>query len=113
MLAVRMPDGRMAFLTQPVPVTAELAGAAHEGPRAPEARFRFSSRCVQKACGQWTGSRCGIIDEVLVESGASVTPDDGAAGELPPCAIRATCRWFAQAGGAACGVCPEVVTDRR
>jgi hypothetical protein len=68
---------------------------------------------VQKACGQWTGSRCGIIDEVLAESGASVKPDDGAPVEVPPCAIRATCRWFAQVGAAACGVCPEVVTDKR
>ena len=113
MLAMRMPDGRMAFLTQPVRVTKELALAAHEGSRSPEARFRFSSPCVQKACGQWTGSRCGIIDEVLEQAAASPGSANDEAGDLPPCAIRPTCRWFSQSGARACGACPEVITDRR
>jgi hypothetical protein len=114
MLAIRMPDGRMAFLTQPIPVTKEVAQAASEGPRSPESRFRFGSRCVQKACGQWTGSRCGIIDEVLDQSNPlNRLEDDGSEPELPRCGIRPSCRWFAQAGPAACGVCPDVITDRR
>ncbi len=27
------------------------------------------------------------------------------------CAIRRSCRWFAQGGAAACAVCPEIVAD--
>jgi hypothetical protein len=30
---------------------------------------------------------------------------------LPACGIRRTCRWFAQRGAAACGVCPLIVAD--
>ena len=32
-------------------------------------------------------------------------------GRLPRCAIRRTCRWFAQRGADACAVCPRVVAD--
>lgn len=31
--------------------------------------------------------------------------------ELPRCSIRASCRWFAQWGVVACGVCPLVIHD--
>jgi hypothetical protein len=31
--------------------------------------------------------------------------------ELPRCAIRSSCRWFAQRGAEACAVCPLVVAD--
>jgi len=34
----------------------------------------------------------------------------GADRPLPVCGIRADCRWFAQAGAAACRVCPIVRT---
>jgi hypothetical protein len=30
---------------------------------------------------------------------------------LPACAIRRTCRWYAQRGAAACTVCPLIVAD--
>ena len=29
---------------------------------------------------------------------------------LPPCIVRASCRWYAQEGGAACLRCPQIVT---
>ena len=33
--------------------------------------------------------------------------------ELPKCAIRRTCRWFAEQGPAACPACSYVITDNR
>jgi hypothetical protein len=30
---------------------------------------------------------------------------------LPACAIRHSCRWYAQRGAAACAVCPQIVAD--
>jgi len=31
---------------------------------------------------------------------------------LPPCLIRASCRWYAERGAAACRACEYVVTDQ-
>lgn len=112
-LGVRMPDGKFAFLSKPVELTPALVAAAHSGPRSPEKRFRFSGPCVQSACEQWTGARCGVIDDVLGNQRADAQADRDDIANLEPCAIRPTCRWFAQAGPPACGACPEVVTDCR
>jgi hypothetical protein len=71
---------------------------------APEAHFRFSGRCVQSRCKQWSGTRCGVIDRQLGELG------DLAVGELPECSIRSDCRWFRQTGAVACAACPLVLS---
>lgn len=91
-----------------VPVRAPLAvdetfvEQAHEASeRPPEARFRFAGRCVTSACRQWSGSRCGIGDIVAAA--------DPGSQPLQPCAIRPTCRWWAQNGPAACRGCTLVV----
>jgi hypothetical protein len=80
---------------------------AHEG-RAPERRFRFADTCVKSGCRQWDNGRCGVIDRVL-----AANQNFRAEPELPPCSIRADCRWHLQWGLRACGVCPLVVTDLR
>jgi hypothetical protein len=107
LLGIVMPNGRVAFPQERLVIDEAFVDAAHKG-RAPEQRFRFSSPCAQSGCSQWTGSRCGIIDAVL-DAHAPATDDEA----LPVCSIRADCRWFAQAGAAACAVCPDVVTDQR
>jgi len=92
-----------------LPVTAEfvkrVAGTD------PERRFRFTERCVEAGCGQWSRDQCGLIQRLLASSPSP--SDQGQAGWLPACAIRETYRWFAQEGARACGVCPEVVRDNR
>lgn len=100
------PTGLISLLPDALPVDAEFNRIAHEG-RAPEKRFRFASPCEGAACQQWTGSRCGVIDEVMGLMVAEPPP-----GREPPCAIRARCRWYGQAGPAACQGCAYVVTDR-
>jgi len=81
-----------------------IARARETGP--PEAGMRFANACVKGACAQWADHHCGVIERVLAHLGTPPAPD-----ALPPCLIRATCRWFAERGGAACGVCDLVVTD--
>ena len=117
------PDGTVAYVQPPTRVGAEFVRQARVLGH-PERRFRFSSACVESACPQWTGTGCGVIDVVIGSKPAEPPTDplaefwaDPAATTpvtpraLPACAIRRTCRWFAQHGGAACAVCPTIVAD--
>jgi hypothetical protein len=105
LLGIVGADGRVQFVSDRIVVDDDFVQAARAG-RAPEKRFRFGDACVTGACRQWTGARCGVIDRVI-EDLASGTPRTG----LPDCSIRPACRWYSQRGAAACGVCPEVITD--
>jgi hypothetical protein len=96
-------------LTPPLTIDDSFVATARRG-RSPEKRFRFAAPCVEEHCAQWTGSRCGVIDAVLA---TDVRGADDEASSLPRCAIRSSCRWFAQSGAGACGVCPLVITDCR
>lgn len=110
LLGVIGPDGRVGYLPRRLEVDGEFVQIARRG-RTPEKRFRFSSRCVESACSQWTGSRCGVIDRAMELLEAAPTAETTA--ELPDCSIRPACRWWRQSGSAACAVCPEVITDTR
>jgi hypothetical protein len=123
LIGVRQDDGTVAILPQPLPVDQHFIDVVSRDAAAPEQRFRFSNKCIESGCSQWTGSRCGVIDNVLqLLAGAPVvgdiappatmtSPTPGESSEtLPPCGIRSTCRWFLQAGADACRVCPYVVT---
>jgi hypothetical protein len=104
LLGVMRPSGHLAYLQTAVLVDeAFVARARAEG--SPERRFRFTGRCLEDACPQWTGDRCAVADEVV-----SSIPVAGPS-RLPACPIRRTCRWFAQSGAAACRVCDQVVAD--
>lgn len=105
LLAIVGSDGRLAHLSPPIPVDeAFVAAASRHG--APETRMRFTSPCLEAGCAQWTGSSCGVIEQVLA-TGAH----DGQPTRLPRCDIRSGCRWYRQEGGAACRACPLVLTD--
>jgi hypothetical protein len=107
LLGVVGPEGRIRYVSPPLPVTESFAAAAREG-RAPEKRFRFGGPCLEGDCVQWTGERCAVADR-LVDAAERVM--DAAHAPVRPCAVRRTCRWFHQRGANACRVCPYVVTD--
>ena len=108
LLGVVGADGRLQRLRTPMEVDADFVAAAQHG-GAPEARMRFAGRCETSGCRQWTGTRCGVIERVLDR--LSELGDPQAVDALPPCPIRATCRWFDQRGEPACRACSLVVTD--
>lgn len=101
--------GEVAYLAPPVEIDADFVRVANEG-RSPEARFRFAGHCAESACIQWDGSHCTIVDILL--SAEKPLARQMQSGALPRCGIRKTCRWFSQAGPAACAICPYVVTDQ-
>jgi len=106
-LGMITPHGRVAYVTPAIPAQVVLDGLDSADPV--ESRYRFAGPCVTSSCGFWTGDHCGL-GKKLVESYAQTGEP---AVELPKCAIRRTCRWFAEQGAAACSPCSYVVTDSR
>jgi hypothetical protein len=104
-IGVISADGMVGYIKPPLEVDESFRAVQLEhGPL--ERRFRFAHRCIEGGCPQWTGSRCSVIDQTLAE----VTRKSEYS-NVGRCTIRATCRWFSQAGWDACHVCPLVITD--
>lgn len=104
LLGVLQEDGTMAILPQPLRIDdAFLEVAARAEPA--EQSFRFTNKCVESGCAQWTGSRCGVSDQIV-----SVLAEVMLREDLPDCGIRAACRWYRQNGEDACRICPLVIT---
>jgi hypothetical protein len=92
----------MKSLAKPLPVTDELLKLAE--PVAPTEVFRFAAPCANDGCRHYSRGNCQLAAKVV----QMLQP---ATEQLPYCLIRASCRWFAQEGRAACLRCPQVVTD--
>jgi hypothetical protein len=97
------PARAVAYLTRPVPVPDDVAEMT--APARPNEVLRTASPCAQHACSHFSGSSCTLIERIT----AALEP---AVARPPACAIRATCRWWAEQGRNACVRCPQVVTDR-
>jgi hypothetical protein len=95
-------EPRVAYLTDPVPVTRTLLQLA--APAHPTEVFRMGAPCARGGCQHYTGSRCGLVRQ-LVEGVEPV------ADEIPPCRLRPRCRWWREEGAAACRRCPMIVTE--
>lgn len=108
LLGVVGADGQVGYVQPLLTIDADFLDRARSK-GAPEERFRFASPCVESGCGYWTGSACGVIEQVLQRHAVGDLP---AAEDLPHCMIRSACRWYAQAGRDACGVCPFVITKQ-
>jgi hypothetical protein len=100
-------EGRLAFAAEPLPVTGSFLARAEQGGDVGK-RFRFASRCMESACSRWQNGKCtvGLAAMEAAKHQELKKPLD-----LPACAIRSQCRWFAQEGEAACKICPLVVYD--
>jgi hypothetical protein len=94
-------DPRVAWIERPVPVTKELL--ALTAPVAPTQVLRIAAPCQENACCHFDGTDCRLATRLVQLIPAVVE-------SLPPCRIRPDCRWFLQEGGAACRVCPQIVT---
>lgn len=105
LLGVRQNDGTVAILPQPLRIDEAFINIANEISPA-EQRFRFTNKCIESGCAQWTGSRCGVADKIV-----SVIEELSTKDELPSCGIRPQCRWFRQNGPDACRACPFVITE--
>jgi hypothetical protein len=103
----RNPAGegqRVAYLAEAQPLTPELLAVSGEA--RPTEVLRVAAKCMGGGCGHFDGHACSLAQRV-------VEMLDPAVAGLPRCAIRPTCRWFREAGRAACLRCPQVLTDRR
>lgn len=94
-------EPRVGYLEKALPATAELLAAS--APVTPEEVFRISGRCAEDACVHFQEGGCSLGAR-LVSLGMPVV------GKAPRCAVRATCRWWAENGVSACLRCPAVVT---
>ena len=94
-------EPNVAWLERPVPVTPELL--AKTGDIEPQRIFRITAACQESQCTHFDGSRCKLVSRIVKLLPAVVD-------SLPPCSLRANCRWFTQEGRAACMRCPQVVT---
>jgi hypothetical protein len=102
------PGGRVGYVSPPIPVTPSLLATLRSDGEEVERRFRFAGPCAEAGCGFWAGTGCGLVDELVADSGPAPVGMP-----LPHCGIRGTCRWWSQHGARACATCPEVVTDGR
>lgn len=97
----------VALLPEPLPITKDFIDKAQTQGTL-EKRFRFVNKCVKSGCRQWTGSHCGVIEQ-LVKANKNLKLDES----LRTCSIRDNCRWYKEHGSRACQVCIYVVTDNR
>ena len=106
LLGVRQSSGKIAILPQALPVDEHFMEAVQRDPTPPEQRFRFTNKCVEEGCEQWTGKGCGVVERVIRHLDAVAVSE-----VLPACSIRPKCRWYSQKKGDACRICPFVLTE--
>jgi hypothetical protein len=75
-----------------------------ESPVQPTEIFRIAANCIEGGCDHFDGSKCRLASRI-VDGLPAVTE------ALPPCPIRAKCRWWDQEGKAACQRCLQIVRD--
>ncbi len=106
LLGVRGGNGRVSILTKPLKIDRSFIEIVKDAGIIPEQQFRFTNRCMQSDCKQWTSKGCGIAIRMshFFKSGYLSEP-------LPQCSIRNACTWHRQEGDRICKLCPHIVTD--
>lgn len=101
---VRERDGWpfVHHLAEPLPVTPAVLALAGDAP--PGQVFRFAANCATDACAHFDGENCRLAAKL------ARAPLERAR-TLPPCRLRADCRWYVQEGSAACFVCPLILSE--
>jgi hypothetical protein len=106
LLGVREENGSMSILPQALPIDDAFIARARQHPVPAEQRFRFTNKCIEGGCRQWTGNGCGVVERVL--GFIDEIPADAI---TPRCGITSRCRWYVQRGPEACRICPYVLTE--
>lgn len=92
---------RLAYAAGHMPASDEVV--ATTGPVPPTLVMRFAGKCETGRCAHFRDGACSLVGRII--NGLDPVTD-----ALPACAIRRTCRWYAQEGADACHRCPQVVT---
>lgn len=95
-------EPRVAYLEKGVAVTPEMLEST--GSVSPTRILRFAGTCANSACGQFKNGGCRLGKDIL--KGLQPVVD-----RIPPCTIRATCRWFAENGPEVCLRCARIMTS--
>jgi hypothetical protein len=104
LLGVMVKPSIVAYIVPASQVTTEALESLRESGVDVENRLRFAGPCVEHQCVQWTGARCGLIDNAVATQDEAIS-----VALLPKCSIRSSCRWFSQHGRSACAVCPDII----
>ena len=75
-----------------------------ESPVKPTEIFRIAANCINESCTHFDGTKCRLTQRI-VEGLPPVSES------VPPCPIRANCRWWSQEGKEACVRCLQIVRD--
>jgi hypothetical protein len=94
-------EPRISYLNGYLPATPDLVQAT--APLPVTHVLRLAAKCEEQRCTHFDGQSCRLAVRI-------VQTLDEVVDALPACAIRKTCRWFAQEGRPACLRCPQIVT---
>jgi hypothetical protein len=94
-------EPRIAYLERDAVVDAEMLASL--GGVAPTEVFRYAAKCEEHRCSHFDGVHCTLATRIR----AMLKP---VVAELPPCTVRASCRWYAEQGAEICFRCPQIVT---
>lgn len=100
----KSPGQSVSFLRSSFPISDGTMFALTGGMLRANEVFRFAAPCEQAGCTNWSGAHCRVAERLV-----QIMPVSSI--NLPACAIRPDCRWFAQEGSAACMRCSQVVTN--
>lgn len=97
-------SGEVNYTQGPIPVDDMMIESLAKI-SSPEKHFRFTTRCHNNGCGQWSEGKCSIAAEFkqVKEEVSFETP--------VPCSIKDACRWVHQEGIFSCNICKYIVTD--
>jgi hypothetical protein len=94
---------RVGYLSETLPASGDVLALA--GPLGPTELFRIGAPCGGGKCQHFDGNDCRLAARIVTLLPIVVE-------QVPPCSIRADCRWWKQEGKAACLRCPQVITER-
>ena len=80
-------------------------------PATPRETLRVSAICIKQHCRQWVAGNTGAQGDGICSLAQRIVQFEQrtpAEADLPDCSRRPVCRWYAQHGGDACRVCPQV-----